>query len=199
MRAFQYFWPAFAVLLFAAGCGMDGPAPSETKPAPQAAANPSTASKPDAKHADATPAGRPSHNLTETKPSVAVADPQPSATSSASPPARPGTIREAVHVGMGEKGRGYGKGYLAVTLGAYWSVQEMIALDRIKHDMQIYKAAEGNYPKNMDEFMEKIIKPANIKLPLLPAGRRYVYDPNSEDYLMIEAPEMDSGESSNGH
>jgi hypothetical protein len=187
MSAYHQFWPAFAVLLFATGCGLDGPAPSETKPTPPA---PQTAAKPsqDAKHADATPAGRPSRNVTETKPAVASAA-----------EARPGTVREAAHVGMGEKGRGYGKGYLAVTLGAYWSVQEMLALDRIKHDMQIYKAAEGNYPKNMDEFMEKIIKPANIKLPLLPAGRRYVYDPNSEDYLMIEAPEMDSGESSNGH
>ncbi len=195
MRAFHHYLPAFSVLLFAAGCGMDGPAPSETKPAPQAAATPDATPKTDDKHADATPAGRPRHNVPDTKPAVAAAEPQPTA----APPTQPGMVREAAHVGMGEKGRGYGKGYLAVTLGAYWSVQELITLDRIKHDMQIYKAAEGNYPKNMDEFMEKIIKPANIKLPLLPAGRRYVYDPNSEDYLMIEAPEMDSGESSNGH
>jgi hypothetical protein len=209
MRAFHCLLPAFATLLFTAGCGLDGPPPSDTKtapPAPQtvskAGATPSTETKrTDTKQADGTPAGRTPHPVPKTKPPVEAAESaaaqQPAPATSAD--AHPGVTREAAHVGMGEKGRGYGKGYLAVTLGAYWSAQEMIALERIKHDMQIYKAAEGNYPKNMDEFMEKIIKPANIKLPMLPAGRRYIYDPTIEDYLMVEAPEMDSGESSNGH
>ena len=43
----------------------------------------------------------------------------------------------------------------------------------------LYKAAEGNYPKNHGEFMEKIIKDADIKLPATcPPEAVTIYDPD---------------------
>jgi hypothetical protein len=171
---------------------MDGPAPSDTKPTPptpQAAADPGATPKTDAKHADATPAGRPSHNVPDTKPAVAVAAPQPTA----APPAHPGMVAEAAHVGMGEKGRGYGNGYIAVVAASYWSTRERLGLMQIQHDMDLFKANnDGKGPKTHEEFMEKIIKDGAIKLPELPAGQKYQYDPSTET-LMVLKPEDPNG------
>ena len=43
-------------------------------------------------------------------------------------------------------------------------------------------------PKDNDEFMQRIIKENHIKLPELPEGDRYMYDPKTEQ-LMVESPE----------
>jgi hypothetical protein len=202
MRAFHHFFPAFAVLLFAAGCGMDGPAPSNNPPAPQAASTPTP--KPDTKPAAATPPGRPSHTVPDAKPAVAAAAPQPAAgqpavgetataQSTAAAPAttgdRPGYIREKAAVGMGEKGRGYGHGYIAVAAASFWAVKERIALNLIQHAMDLYKADhDGKGPRNHEEFMQKIVKENDIKLPMLPEGHKYEYDPTTEE-LMVMKPE----------
>jgi hypothetical protein len=192
MRAFHDLLPALAVVLFAAGCGMDGPAPSNNPPAPQAANNP--APKPDAKRPDATPAGRPSRTIPDAKPAVADATPptagaQPSAAAPATTGDRPGYIRDQAHVGMGEKGRGYGKTYIAVAAASLWAVKERVALDMIKHNMDLYKADhDGKGPKDHKEFMQKIIKEGDIKLPVLPEGHTYEYDPTTEQ-LMVRMPE----------
>jgi hypothetical protein len=53
--------------------------------------------------------------------------------------------------------------------------------------MSLYKASEGHAPRTHQEFMDKIIKLNNLKLPELPAGHRYAYDPSTEK-LMVERP-----------
>jgi hypothetical protein len=172
---------------------MDGPATADTKPTPpaqQVTANPSTTPKPDAGHADATPVGRPSHNVTDTKPPVAAA-PQPNAATqpTAAPREQPGVTRENLHVGMGEKGRGYGHTYIAVAAASLWAVKERMAIDMIKHAMDLYKADhDGKAPKTHEEFMQKIIKENDIKLPVLPEGNTYEYDPTTEE-LMVRVPQ----------
>jgi hypothetical protein len=198
MRAFHYLWPAFATLIFTAGCGLDGPAPSDTKPTPptaQAAGNdsakPSTDTKQaDTKHADATRAGRAPHATPDVKlPVAAATSPTPTTTADA----HPGETREQAHVGMGEKGRGYGHGYIAVVAASLWAVKERMALDLIKHSMDLYKAEhDGKGPKTHEEFMQKIIKDNDIKLPVLPAGQTYEYDPTTEE-LMVRMPEDPNG------
>ena len=137
MRAFHYYLPAFAALLFA-GCGMDGPAPSDTKPArAQAAATPASTPKHgcQACRRDAcrqAVAQRARYEAAVARPAA----PQPHRGSPIAATQHPGMVREAAHVGMGEKGRGYGKAYIAVPLerpcGPF---KEMMALDLIKHDM----------------------------------------------------------------
>jgi len=188
----HHFGIVLLTLLLASGCGLEGPVPSETKPAPPA---PQVAQDTGGK-----PVAAPSH--VGPAPSAATAATQPTTTPAPSPVPNisrpsaaaaaipPGMVREQAHVGMGEKGRGYGGGLLAVTLKSYWNVKEMLALDEIKHSMDLYKATEGHYPKTQEEFMEKIIKDGHIKLPVLPPNHRYVYDPTAEEFLMIEAPEM---------
>jgi len=173
-------WLPLACLTFMTGCGLDGPVPTEHKheqaaapsPPPQAASDKPSDKKPAGAATDR-PAGKPA------------ASDKAAASGQA-----PGTVRTPAAMGMGEKGRGYGNGYIGVTLHAFWGAREMITLDQIKSAMNIYKAENGNYPKDMNEFTEKILKPANIKLPVLPQNHHYVYDPTSEEYLMVEAPEM---------
>lgn len=91
-------------------------------------------------------------------------------------------------VGAGEKGRGYGDGLVTPPVAAYFSVQERLVFDvQIPHAMQLYKAIQGHSPKTHDEFIREIITANQIRLPTLPAGHRYVYDPKSE-CLMVEHP-----------
>ncbi len=90
---------------------------------------------------------------------------------------------------MGEKGRGYGHTYIAVAAASLWAVKERVALDMIKHNLDLYKADhDGKGPKNHAEFMQKIIKEGDIKLPVLPEGDTYEYDPATEQ-LMVNRPE----------
>ena len=98
-----------------------------------------------------------------------------------------GTVREKARRGMGKKGQGYGGGIVTQPISTYFQTRDRIALQQITHSMNIYKAMNGRYPKDLDEFMEKIIKPAGKDLPTLPDGHRYVYDPKKGE-LLVERP-----------
>lgn len=90
----------------------------------------------------------------------------------------------------GAKGRDYGEGMVATPLKSFWGAKKRLALDQIEQAMQLYKATdpEGRGPKSHEDFMEKIIRANRIRLPELPAGERYIYDPEKGE-LMIERPE----------
>jgi len=51
----------------------------------------------------------------------------------------------------------------------------------------LFAATEGRKPNSHEEFMNKIIKFNKIQLPTLPAGEKYVYDPQ-EGELMVQKP-----------
>lgn len=91
-------------------------------------------------------------------------------------------------VEMRAKGRGYTLNPISTYVGALWYVQGKLALDQAKHDLEIYKAAEGRGPASHEEYVKKILKPARIKLPSLPEGWQYQYDPDSGE-LMVKVPE----------
>jgi hypothetical protein len=104
------------------------------------------------------------------------------------PPAVVETVREPAAPGMGEKGRDYGTGPVATPVGALFSTKEKLAYEiQIPHTLEIYKASHGDYPKTHEEFIKEIIEAGGIKLPELPQGQRYVYDPETHT-LMIEHP-----------
>jgi hypothetical protein len=130
------------------------------------------------------PAGQPSAPVSA-KPAAPVAS--PAVPGPAAP--TPDVVREKAAVGMGERGRGYGEGFVATPVKALWRVTEQMAINQIEHDMQLYKASspDGRGPRTQEEFMEKIIKAGGIRLPPLPPGQRYVYDPATE-LLMVEQP-----------
>lgn len=114
------------------------------------------------------------------------ASPQPVATQ---PPAAVAataekTVKPAA-VGMGEKGRDYPLGPVSTPVASLWAVKEKLALGLIEKAMNEFRAVEGRTPKSHEEFMEKIIKANDIRLPTLPPGHRYKYDP-AQAQLMVE-------------
>jgi hypothetical protein len=65
--------------------------------------------------------------------------------------------------------------------------QRLVFETLIPKFMDLYKATAGHFPKSHEEFMTKIIKANYVKLPELPAGQTYVYDPELGE-LMVQKP-----------
>ncbi|MCA9174055.1 MAG: hypothetical protein KDB14_06160 [Planctomycetales bacterium] len=104
------------------------------------------------------------------------------------------TERVVADVGVGAKGRsldeyeGGVEGAIAAPAKALFAAKENAAYNiQVKHALELYRATSGDYPKSHDDFMRDIIKFNQIKLPPLPEGQRYVYDPEQAK-LMVERP-----------
>jgi hypothetical protein len=187
------------VLLAAAGCGgaslLPIPAKQPAKPAAAKAAAPAAApavSSTAPAAPPAAPAGSQAAKAASTAAPAqevdrAIGIPTHAPSSTAAPAQE--VIRQKADIGMGEAGRGYGEGLVATPVRAVWFAKERLVLDRIEHDMQLFKAQDpqGRGPKSRDEFMKKIIQAGGIHLPALPVGQRYVYDPAKEE-LQVEQP-----------
>jgi hypothetical protein len=114
---------------------------------------------------------------------AAVAPPAPTP-----PPEAEKKVEKKAEVGVGKKGRGYGKGVVATPAASLFAVRERLVFEvQIPEAMKLFKATEDRAPKSHEEFMEKIIAANNIKLPELPDGDRYRYDPKTAQ-LMVESP-----------
>ena len=61
-----------------------------------------------------------------------------------------------------------------------------LAIDNMKHAMDLFKAENDRYPKDYDEFMTAIIKPNNIALPKLPVYQEYAYDEKEHKLIILE-------------
>jgi hypothetical protein len=66
-----------------------------------------------------------------------------------------------------------------------------LILHTVTHALQLYNAEHGKYPKTHEEFMEKIIKANEIKLPELEPGYEYIYD--TTDNVLKKRP-IEGGE-----
>ena len=85
------------------------------------------------------------------------------------------------------KGRGYGKGYVAVVLATRWNAEQMLVFQvQIPKAMELYKATNGYAPRSHKEFMKDIIEANLVKLPELPPGEEYVYDKDTEKLMVYE-------------
>jgi len=103
---------------------------------------------------------------------------------SATPKPASGDVVKA-EVGVGAKGRSLDNesGVLVTPVKAFFSVQEKLAFEvQLKKTMDLYKATNGNFPKSQAEFDTHIIP--NVKLPELPAGHQYVYDPQQGELMV---------------
>ena len=62
-------------------------------------------------------------------------------------------------------------------------------LMQLEQAIKLYKAQHGSLPRTHEEFMEKIVNNPQygIRLPELPPGHRYVWDPKQEK-LLVERP-----------
>ncbi len=104
----------------------------------------------------------------------------------------PDAARVKAEAGVGVRGQRLNDPRLvqmivAPARGLFQTEQRMVFDAQIPKNMQIFEASNGRKPKSHEEFMEQIIEAGMIKLPELPTGQRYVYDPQTGE-LMVEKP-----------
>jgi hypothetical protein len=186
-------WGMLMIALWAAGCTSEqAPAP---KPAAGAGANLAPMAGPVAPvlpdqlmntpPVQAQPAPQP------------VAQPTPVAPVPATPiPAVPAGVpqgdmeRVKAQKGVGIAGRSLDpyEGVIVTPAKTLFTVRERVVFEaEIPKALQLYKATSGQGPKSHDEFMTQVIQANQIRLPELPPGQRYVYDPKTEE-LNVERP-----------
>lgn len=104
-------------------------------------------------------------------------------------PLQPNLVQEKAQAGVSGKGDYGGPGIVTTPISTYFQVKERLVFEvAIPQAIQLYEATNGFKPKTQDDFMRDIIQANNLKLPALPAGHRYVYDPKKGE-LMVEHPE----------
>jgi hypothetical protein len=115
-------------------------------------------------------------------------DPAVAAQAPAGAPAQPNLVQEKAQAGVSGKGN-YGPGVVTTPIGAYFQARERIVFEiAIPGAMNLYVAEKGYKPKTQEDFMRDIIQFNQIKLPELPPGHKYVYDPQKGE-LMVEHPQ----------
>jgi hypothetical protein len=106
----------------------------------------------------------------------------------ATPPAPPTQYKASEdHTAKGMKAAEIGKGIVSTPAKVYLRIPDKLVFDQVKQALDLYRASNGDFPKTQEEFMREIITANNLKLPELPAGSSYVYQP-AEGELMIEEP-----------
>ncbi|MHB0955998.1 MAG: hypothetical protein ACYC6N_20915 [Pirellulaceae bacterium] len=117
----------------------------------------------------------------------------PVAPSGSLPPPGADTVRIQAEAGVGVKGQrlddkgAINRMIVTPALALFRTEQRLVFEIQVPHAMQLYEATHGKKPATHDEFMEQIIRANQIVLPELPAGQRYVYDPETGE-LMVEKP-----------
>ena len=76
--------------------------------------------------------------------------------------------------------------------GAYGFAVSEVSKIAVNQALQLFKAEHGRMPKDYDEFMSQIIKRNNIQLPVLPGNRRYQYDPEKFELVVVEAEKTEN-------
>jgi hypothetical protein len=113
----------------------------------------------------------------------------PTTETPAAPATEPGDSERAT-VGAGAKGRDYGgPGFVTTPIEALFRADDLIVFEtHIPKNLSLYKAEHDNKgPKTHEEFMQVIIKDGGVRLPELPQGDEYWYDPKTEQ-LMVRHP-----------
>ena len=191
---------ATLLVMICSGCGSSAPvaqngpqSPAESVPGPPATSavpGPPPASTipgpPPASPPPASPAPQPAAAVDSGAPrSFPPSDGTPE------PPPPPSTPEEVVKadVGVGAKGRSLDEyeGPLVTPAKAYFAVREKAIFQiAIPQAIQLYKA-ENPIPLTFDEFKQNILDPNKIKLPPLPPGHSYEWNPE-EEQLMVRRP-----------
>lgn len=161
------------------------PAPATATSSRRPVAMPPGIARPEDVTADF-PTGAPS-------PAQPVAPPAPSLVPP--PPTQPQSLPAAAEgqyvradVGVGQKGRSLQPGFLTTPVQVYFRSQEHMAFRiQVPQALQLFEAEHGRKPQSHEEFWREIIEKNGIRLPNLPPGHRYVYDPQ-QGQLMVEVP-----------
>jgi hypothetical protein len=100
------------------------------------------------------------------------------------PQAQPGVVTEKAEAGVTGKGNYGGPGMVTTPISVYFQAREQIIFLQVQHTMQLYEAEHGRKPKTEEEFMKEIIEAGQIRLPQLPPGSKYKYDPEKGELLV---------------
>jgi hypothetical protein len=151
------------------------------------AANPAPAANPPVAQSPATPAPAADANPSANQPAAQPQQPQTNQPAAQAQPAQgPSGQEEMMTLGAntGVQGQGYGGGLITEPVHEFFSMRNLITWDQIKHDMDIWQAIHNRYPKDAKEFQKEILDEAQIELPELPRGNRYVYDPKTGELMV---------------
>lgn len=70
-------------------------------------------------------------------------------------------------------------------LSAYGPMVEKVSILAVEQAINLFQATEGRYPKDHAEFMEKIIRANNMRLPVLPNKGEYRYDEPTHSLVVV--------------
>jgi ribosomal protein S16 len=74
----------------------------------------------------------------------------------------------------------------AMTAGAYQNILGQAAKIKITQAVALFNAEHGRYPKDYEEFMEKVIRQNQIELPVLSTKHKYQYDVENHELIVVE-------------
>ena len=74
---------------------------------------------------------------------------------------------------------------ITAPLSAYGPMAEKASILAVEQAINLFQATEGRYPKDHAEFMEKIIRANNLRLPVLPNKGQYRYDEASHSLVVV--------------
>ena len=77
-------------------------------------------------------------------------------------------------------------GPLLYALDGYKSAMQKFSEDvLVQQALRLFEAEHGRYPKDYQEFMEKIVKANNLRLPVLPLSLEYRYDEKNHKLVVV--------------
>lgn len=101
---------------------------------------------------------------------------------------QPNMVTEKAQPGVTGKGNYGGPGAVTTPIRVYFQAQERLIYDSVTYAVKLFDAEHGYKPKTEEEFMKKIIEANQIRLPQLPPGFKYKYDPQAGE-LLVEHPQ----------
>ena len=78
--------------------------------------------------------------------------------------------------------------------GAYGGMVEKVSNIQIVQAVNLFKAMEGRYPKDHEEFMSEVIKKNNIRLAMLPHGSEYKYDVENHALVVVKVKKAEANQ-----
>ncbi len=87
---------------------------------------------------------------------------------------------------VGRRGRNIGGGIITEPIRQRFLIEDRLTFLNEKKAMDLFHAAHNRSPESHDEYWSEIVDANGLQFPELPAGQRYVYDPQQAQ-LMVES------------
>ena len=78
-----------------------------------------------------------------------------------------------------------GTGYLGGVAAAHRSARERVEDLAMTSAIRLFWGTEGRYPESHEEFMEKVVKANQMRLPPIEEGYEYQYDPEDQTLYKV--------------